>query len=359
MNVAGARIFRYRLPLHRPMTGAAADQTAREGLLLQLVLKDGNMGWGDAAPLPGFSVETMEHALDALKSAVIALCKGETVSRGDMPPSASFALESALSARHPDRNMHGGVSLCALLAGARDEIVEKARRAAHAGFRAVKLKVGRGKWADEARLAASVRETVGPDVEFRLDANRAWEPRAAAGFARAVDGLKVSFVEEPLRDWRGLLRLYDDTGIPFALDETLQDNRGTLANASLGDWPMGAADLRATVRSAAACVIKPTLLHFDGMPAWLQRGGLENRPVIVSAAYESGVGIAALAALAAGFPDGGRPAGLDTYDWLAADVLRSRLPMDAGTARLGQLIAAAADVDLARLKPLFACGELP
>ena len=77
---------------------------------------------------------------------------------------------------------------------------------------------------------------------------------------------------------------------------------------------------------ASAAVLKPTLL--GGVGATIRRAA-EARSVgvrpVLSAAFESGVGLRGVAALAAA--TGAEPAGLDTYRWLAADVL-GPLPFD-------------------------------
>lgn len=358
MKVAGARIFRYSLPLRRPMTVPGASPERRDGLLFQLTDADGSIGWGDAAPLPGLSPETFAETLDGLKTASAALIDGKNIPWDAMPPSASFAAETALDTISRDSEPADNVTLCALLAGSADEIVEKARRAVDSGFRATKMKVGRSEWGEDVRLAAAVRERLGPDIELRLDANRAWSFEMAAEFSRNIADIGIAFIEEPLRDWHGLARLWEATRVPFALDETLQEHRPALAAAARGDWPADAAELGAAIALSAACVIKPTLLHFKGMREWLRGGALDGRPVVVSAAFESGVGIAALARYASILRAPRPAAGLDTYDWLADDVLQARLPLDAGVARLDALRTAAQHVDTSRIELLLECGEV-
>lgn len=357
MKVVGTRVFRYSLSLRRPMTAPAASPERRDGLLLQLTSAEGVIGWGDAAPLPGLSRETFAEALDGLKTASAALIDGKDLPWDALPPSASFALESALDSISQNSEPSDNVALCALLAGSADEIIAKARRAVGNGFRATKMKVGRSEWREDVRLAASVREALGPGIELRLDANRAWDFDTAVAFATAVSELKIAYLEEPLHNWRDLQRFHQRTPVPFALDETLQVHRTTLAAAARGDWPAEAAELRATIALADACVIKPTLLHFQGMREWLQRGALDAGAVVISAAFESGVGIAALAGYASGLRAPRLAAGLDTYDWLAEDVLDARLELDFGVARLDALEAAAGCVDVSRLETVFACGD--
>ena len=68
-------------------------------------------------------------------------------------------------------------------------------------------------------------------------------------------------------------------------------------------------------------------------------------PVVLSAAFESGVGIAALAREAARETAPPLAAGLDTYRCLERDILRQRLPEDQPFARLSEWQRLAAGVD--------------
>ena len=64
-------------------------------------------------------------------------------------------------------------------------------------------------------------------------------------------------------------------------------------------------------------VCKPTIL---GGRAALDRLAKFGKPMIFSAAFESGVGIARIVQLAADYSPS-IPAGLDTLDWLSEDLL--------------------------------------
>ncbi len=66
--------------------------------------------------------------------------------------------------------------------------------------------------------------------------------------------------------------------------------------------------------------------------------------MVLSGAYESGVGTAAIANYAAAWSGADVPVGLDTYAWLQQDVLEARLPLEGGEASLGSVNEAAARV---------------
>jgi L-alanine-DL-glutamate epimerase-like enolase superfamily enzyme len=66
------------------------------------------------------------------------------------------------------------------------------------GFRATKIRVGRGAPEDSASRVRVVREAVGPDVQIMVDANQAWDTAEAIAHAKAMEPYDVSWLEEPL-----------------------------------------------------------------------------------------------------------------------------------------------------------------
>ena len=164
------------------------------------------------------------------------------------------------------------------------------------GYRTVKLKVGGRTVAGDLRLVRELGEMLGDSISLRLDANRAWGYEEAAEFVRAAP--RFEYVEEPLSDPARLPHLAGEFSVPVALDESLVG----MEPEELGEH-----------RYARAVVLKPTLL--GGISRTLRTAEralrLGMKPVI-SSAYESGVGTAALVALAAGIGEHPVAAGLDT-----------------------------------------------
>jgi L-alanine-DL-glutamate epimerase-like enolase superfamily enzyme len=68
---------------------------------------------------------------------------------------------------------------------------------ADAGFRFVKMKVGRDPTMDPGRLGI-VREAIGDDVELFVDANGAFDPRQALSAADMYADRRVTWFEEPV-----------------------------------------------------------------------------------------------------------------------------------------------------------------
>ena len=318
----------YRLPLTAPLVFAGARQAERMGALLRLESLDGYVGWGDAAPLPGFSVETAAEAAGQLQD-LTAWAEHHTFARWDDPAlgglalaaSARFALELALLDLAAQRSGHTMVHhlhprpaavlpLNALLVLG-DDLLADAERLVGAGYRTLKLKVGRRAVADDVDTLRELRRRF-PDVALRADANRAWSWDEAARFADAVQPLALEYVEEPLADASLLERLCRETGLPIALDESLA--AAAMATDDVPGW-------------TAAVVLKPTLLGGLARSVRLARAAQAvGAQAVWSSAFESGVALRGLVAGAAA--TGAAPAGLDPYRRLAADVLAPRLPLE-------------------------------
>ncbi|WP_033921948.1 L-fuconate dehydratase [Sphingomonas sp. 37zxx] len=77
-----------------------------------------------------------------------------------------------------------------------EKLARLAREAVDAGFRHVKLKVGRDLEDDVRRLRVA-REAVGPDVALMIDANQMWEVDEAINWVNALAFAQPWFIEEP------------------------------------------------------------------------------------------------------------------------------------------------------------------
>jgi L-alanine-DL-glutamate epimerase-like enolase superfamily enzyme len=92
-----------------------------------------------------------------------------------------------------------------------------------AGFRGVKIKVGRPTLAEDLERVAAVRDMIGPDVAFMVDANYAFDVEQAIAAARAFAPHDITWFEEPTipDDWLGYARIAEEGGLPLAMGENL------------------------------------------------------------------------------------------------------------------------------------------
>jgi o-succinylbenzoate synthase len=359
VRISGFDLYRYDLALFEPVTLKDATLHRREGALIRLTADDGSEGWGEAAPLPNFSPESLEDTIEQLRAVASPLSGREVpanLPKSDatplmeltsLTPSARFGLEVALlnllSAHQggtlPDLLGDGPaktVYINGLISGSVEKVLDEASFMAGEGYRTVKLKVGRRRVSEDAEIVCRVGETLGGVVSLRLDANRSWQFDEALEFARRISGTRVEYVEEPLAAPARLAELAREWGLPVALDESLVGMKPE--GLGLHDY-------------ARAVVLKPTLLggvsRVLGLAAAAKTLGMVP---VLSSSYEAGVGIGALVALAAAV--GEEPAGLDTYRALAEDVLGTSLPLPAPTVAVRETMEAARAVDVGRLLPV-------
>lgn len=333
MKLTAIDLYRYTLPLAAPLTLKGAPLHERTGVLIRVVDEAGHYGWGEAAPLPGFSRERLEMVESQLRDVQRewtaqmaddpidpARAVAQMLDQKEWAASVRFGVELAVGdviARGTGGSLprvwcsdaSSIVSLNGLLLGGKEDIIDRAGKLRAAGYRAVKLKVGRQPVAEDVVLVREVSAVLGASVALRLDANRRWTMDEAIAFSKGIADIPVAYIEEPLYDASQLSALASRTQWPIALDESLVG--------------MPVAQLKEHTY-AAAVVLKPTVLggiaHTLAMAQMAQSLGMAS---VLSAAFETGVGLRGLTALAACMGD--TPVGLDTYHWLADDVFEPRL----------------------------------
>ena len=312
--ISEGAFYRYELPLTAPLQLGDDEVTRRRGGLVRVETTEGHVGWGDAAPLPGFSPETLaeveEHARTVLPQ---WMGKGlPDVQRKPLeealrarpldasaPPSLRFAMESAMvdlaAAARPGSvaevlgTPRRTVTLNALLPRSVANGPAQAVRRQEEGYRALKVKVGQGGVEDDIDRVRAIRNALDDSVALRADANRTWSFDEALTFGRATEDLRISYVEEPLADPTRLNDLIEKTSLSVALDETTRETTPKV----LFDGP-----------NVSAVVLKPTLLGgLVKTKSWCRAAQETDATPVLSAAYESGVGLRMLVALAATGPE--------------------------------------------------------
>jgi o-succinylbenzoate synthase len=278
--------------------------------------EEGVVGLGECSPLPGFSRETLadcESAFDRLTGALAGPLDG-------FPAALRFALETARLDHISQRlGLPAARALAPRLPRDRAPLsklvplgdLAAARRAVHAGFRTLKVKLGGRDFAADLNALGELRRAVGPEIALRLDANgRLDDPDTQLA---ALAAISPELVEEPIpaERLRGLARR---PPVRIALDESLV--RLSIAEIA-GLLHDGLVD---------ALVLKPTLL--GGLQACLELAALardKGARIAVSHLFDGPVALAAACALALAIPGDLLPCGLAPHDrleaWPAAELL--------------------------------------
>ena len=223
-------------------------KTMQRSVVVRVRAEDGSVGLGNIDPSPGYSVETVEQSLAAIRQhlgpAVLGWDAGNVhrlLQRMDERLAgyldAKAAIEMAcvdLLARRLGIPVHqylGGAVVDTLRFNAWVGIVPPAEAAAEAakwqarGFSSAKIKVGGGIHADIERLRA-VREAVGADMALRVDANAGYSVEQAIELGRGLQPLGIELFEQPVAadDLAGLAAVRKACSIPIMADESITDH---------------------------------------------------------------------------------------------------------------------------------------
>ncbi|KAA9000005.1 o-succinylbenzoate synthase [Affinibrenneria salicis] len=308
----GATLYRYSVPMDAGVVLRDQRLQRREGLLVRLC-EDERVGWGEIAPLPAFSRETLDEAQQAAQRRLRDwLAGGEPPD--DALPSVAFGLSCALAEltqRLPETADYRKAPLCS---GDPDELFARLQAL---DDKVAKVKVGLYEAVRDGMIVNLLLEAL-PDLRLRLDANRSWTRPKADSFARYVNPAlrpRIDFLEEPCKTRAESLAFAQHSGIAIAWDESVRE-----------------ADFRVRAEPGVrAIVIKPTLIgsltRCRQLIEQAHQAGLE---AVISSSIESSLGLSQLARIAHWLTPHAVP-GLDTLDLMRAQVLRrwpdSALPL--------------------------------
>ncbi|OVA12536.1 Thiamine pyrophosphate enzyme [Macleaya cordata] len=332
-NLISVRIQLSAPPTSTPL-GDKPARFYREGFILSLYLNDGNVGFGEVAPLEIHkeSLQDVEeqlrfllHVIQGAKiSYFLPLLKGSFSSwiwenlglpPHSISPSVRCGLEMAIlnviasrqgcslsnlllshESSTPKTQLHesedktkrsSGVQICALIDsnGTPEEVAHIAAKLVEEGFTTIKLKVARRENPfEDAAVIQVVRKKVGLQIKLRADANRNWTYEEACQFASCVKFCDLQYIEEPVHLEDDFIKFCEETGLPVALDETVNNIQGD---------PLSRLE-KFLHQGIVAVVIKPSVVGgFENaafIAKWAQQ---QNKMAVVSATFESTLSLSA------------------------------------------------------------------
>ena len=313
-------IHPFRLALRSPFVTGGVSVRFRSGFLVSITA-GGHTGWGEASPLPGWSRNSLLQTETALRPALEAIgtdaesAVAAVIASLEHAPHARAAVAGAwadLQARQAGKTLaahlvestgagrsrstgagraetsgkrrsgpapYEEVAVNALItADAPDDVESEAQDAVKAGFRAVKLKVGRAEPATDVDRVRAARAGLGPEAELRLDANGAWDQATAVEVLGRVQDCNIAYCEEPVAGIEAIAAVGRRSPIPVAVDESIRS-----------EFDAG----RALELGVSTLIVKPQALGGpDVALAIAARTREAGASVVVTSFLDSAVGLA-------------------------------------------------------------------
>lgn len=245
MEIASLETKRKIISLNRPFVTSVRTVTSIENIEVSVMLKDGTVGKGAAAPalaVTGESPSSIEAVINGPAAEALAGAQNEALQENVRwlkqscygNPSAKAAVEMAVIDAFVQQRR------CSLLQwlGGVPSVFENdmtismeepsrmkntAVQYINEGFRYLKMKVGDDIKKDHQRISA-IAEVLPQGVMLRIDANQGWTSKEAIAFIQQLEKEKipVQFIEQPVAadDWAGLKKVAESTRTPIMADES-------------------------------------------------------------------------------------------------------------------------------------------
>lgn len=346
LPIERVEVFGVAVPLVGPgFSNAYVTKKIQKSAIVRLTAMDGSVGLGNIDPSPGYSIETIEESLAALRERLAPVIRGldaanphrvvETMDaslRGYLDAKAAIEMACVdLTARRLGVAVHtylGGAVVDRLTFNAwigivtPDDAAAEARKWFDRGFRSAKVKVGGGIQADRDRVKA-VREAVGGGMRLRVDANAGYDVDQGIALGRLLEPYGLELLEQPVaaNDLVGMAQVRQAIGIPVMADESITDH----------------ASLIAVIRAQCADLVKLKVMKQGGFLAcrrMLETAAAAGLRVVIGHGFGLGINTVSeimLAATSHGVIEGLECVGpLKTAD----DIVTSKLDLSAGVLAL-------------------------
>lgn len=246
MKITKVQYWKEDLELAKPYTIAYKTITTVENLFVRLETDTGLVGLGAGSPSEHVTGEYMEDSFNSLDLYAESLLLGKDVRTYQAILKQSLHVLSAMPAARAaiDIALHDlfaqylGIPLVDFFGRAHkglptsvtigilplEETLEAGRQFVAEGFNIIKLKTGKSVEQD-IETFIKLRETVGPDMIIRVDANQGYNTRELLQFVDAAAPLGLEFVEQPVKhgSFQQMLTLPEEVRSNCAADEDLLD----------------------------------------------------------------------------------------------------------------------------------------
>jgi len=165
-----------------------------------------------------------------------------------------------------------------------DDSANKAQDFLKQGFRAIKLKIGRGIAVDIEHVAA-VRDAIGHDVKLLVDANGAYTVSESVQLAKKLVRLGVFWLEEPVH--------------PEYVDDLARVRSRVDLPIASGEWLGTVYQFRDLVKAEAVDIVMPNITRCGGVTGMMKIADLTMLENVTVAPHGVGLGIGITASISA------------------------------------------------------------
>jgi len=243
MTITQIDTFPVTFKLKNPFTIAYATYEITQNLIVRIETKNGLVGWGNAAPDPHVTGETVEITQEVLSKELIPAIIGRDAralaeiyelgrQKASHAPAARAAIDMAvydLFGQHVKLPLHQLFGLArpkiltsiTLGIASIEESVRQAREYLQEGFRVLKIKTGLD-WKEDVERVKAIRGAVGSEIALRVDANQGYTVRQALDFIQGVKDCRTEFIEQPTpaKNLDDLKIVREASSIPIMADES-------------------------------------------------------------------------------------------------------------------------------------------
>ena len=236
------KFFPYKQNFKQPLKTSHGIWHIREGIILQLTSKTGEIGLGEIAPLSWFGSETLSEALDFCHRLPKKITTETIFSIPDNLPSCKFGFESAWEnfqevqvekKKELNPNFYS-----ALLPGGKAAL-EIWQQLLQKGYQTFKWKIGVDKIQTELEIFQQLVKDLPTGINLRLDANGGLNFEQAKQWLEICENINiVEFIEQPLPidKFSEMLELSNSYSTPIALDECVA-NLSKMQQYYQQGWP--------------------------------------------------------------------------------------------------------------------------
>jgi L-Ala-D/L-Glu epimerase len=259
MKILQTHIYKLSIPMH-PFRIATGTMYQTQNLFIRVETDSGFAGVGECSAFPMIVGETQSTCFEMAKDFAAIWKNKEALDipgrLKDLEDFTAFnaTVKSAFDMALYDLSAkHAGLPLYKFLHGEKkpletdltigigepEAMAETAVEFKKKGVRIIKIKLGKEGVTDLQRVRL-IRESVGPSLQLRIDANQGWDFETAREVLVKMGSYDISFCEQPMRSWNDdrLPELRKISPIKIMADESVFNHHDAkrLINAKACDY---------------------------------------------------------------------------------------------------------------------------